>query len=827
MMTNSWACCQRGTESMQILAISLKNIKSHRETELRFVKGINVLSGVNGVGKSTIFEAIGYALFGVDARDFVGNIDRFISIGAKKGEIAVTFATDDNETYRASRTVGAGSKWLLAQKIGDGFEVEDHSGAPETEARIKELLGLNSGRALADQYKLVIGPFQNEFLGPFILRQPTKRQEAFDEILGIDAWRKTFNGTRTLLATVKNKIEVLTVDIEGKQEQVDDLPEREKELSHLIKEKEANQAELTGKEKTLSETDTKLAELDGKEQKNIALNADIQVLENRTRDGESKITEQQKRVQESEQALEAQKKNKDGKKAFETAESHLEALRIKEKQRRKIEKDIHELDKESARLKQSLEHETREVTKTEKQLLEEENRLKLELKELAQDDSQQQKADRLPELKKEEEKLRSAIGLLEGKKNGLEEGREKLAEGVCPFFKEQCLNIAGNAPRDVFSARVDELKKQYLELDKQLEELGKEIEAAEKARQEIASIEGRAKGIENQLKKLSEKLKENHKRKLSLDGMREQKLKAEQKAESRKNDLQDYKNLDEEIAKVKKSKAENQKARDVFFANQKDALDLKNRQETLQEWKNLLSTINEELAARKKEKVLLEKEYDPKRHAEVRLDKEKQVAEIATVKQKISNLDSNRQRLEKEITKLNTIKDEIKARALEKTKLEAQEELVKFLRNKIFNNVSAQLSDRFREEISLRADRIYRTIAETDEELYWGDKYRIVLRDMPDGELRERTDDQLSGGQIMSAVVSLRLALLQTIGARIAFFDEPTSNLDAARRENLALAFRAIDVGREEVTEHWYDQLFLISHDVAFTEVTDQIISLE
>ena len=98
---------------------------------------------------------------------------------------------------------------------------------------------------------------------------------------------------------------------------------------------------------------------------------------------------------------------------------------------------------------------------------------------------------------------------------------------------------------------------------------------------------------------------------------------------------------------------------------------------------------------------------------------------------------------------------------------------------------------------------------------------------MQDGELRERTDDQLSGGQTMSAVVALRLALLQTIGARVAFFDEPTSNLDAARRANLAHAFRAIDVGHEEVTEHWYDQLFLMSHDIAFTEVTDQIISLE
>ena len=46
------------------------------------------------------------------------------------------------------------------------------------------------------------------------------------------------------------------------------------------------------------------------------------------------------------------------------------------------------------------------------------------------------------------------------------------------------------------------------------------------------------------------------------------------------------------------------------------------------------------------------------------------------------------------------------------------------------------------------------------------------------------------------------------------------------RRENLAHAFRAIDVGLEEVTEHWYDQLFLVSHDVAFTEITDQIIQI-
>ena len=199
------------------------------------------------------------------------------------------------------------------------------------------------------------------------------------------------------------------------------------------------------------------------------------------------------------------------------------------------------------------------------------------------------------------------------------------------------------------------------------------------------------------------------------------------------------------------------------------------------------------------------------------------VADVAAMRQQLENMERDRLRLQVETGKLRQLLQEIGNKVAEKETFEEKEKLVKFLRNHVFKNVSSQLSERFREEITLRADRIYRTIAETDEELIWGDDYRIVLRDMADGQVRERSDDQLSGGQTMSAVVALRLALLQTVGARIAFFDEPTSNLDATRRENLAHAFRAIDVGREEVTEHWYDQLFLISHDVAFTEITDQI----
>ncbi|HEY5514556.1 MAG TPA: SMC family ATPase, partial [Geomonas sp.] len=208
-------------------------------------------------------------------------------------------------------------------------------------------------------------------------------------------------------------------------------------------------------------------------------------------------------------------------------------------------------------------------------------------------------------------------------------------------------------------------------------------------------------------------------------------------------------------------------------------------------------------------------------------DRERLVSALATLQAELAALAEGVTRLEGEIAALAALSGEIAKKLAAIDELKEQGTLVKFLRNQVFKNVSSQLSERFREEISFRADRIYRSIAESDEELFWGENYQIVLKDMVEGAIRERSDDQLSGGQMMSAVVALRLALLQTIGARIAFFDEPTSNLDAERRENLARAFRAIDVGQEEVTEHWYDQLFLVSHDVSFTEITDQTIQLD
>ena len=53
---------------MKINRIYLENYRIHEKLEVEFDKGINLLLGENGKGKSSILEAIGYALFGSDLR---------------------------------------------------------------------------------------------------------------------------------------------------------------------------------------------------------------------------------------------------------------------------------------------------------------------------------------------------------------------------------------------------------------------------------------------------------------------------------------------------------------------------------------------------------------------------------------------------------------------------------------------------------------------------------------------------------------------------------------------------------------------------------------
>ncbi len=71
----------------------------------------------------------------------------------------------------------------------------------------------------------------------------------------------------------------------------------------------------------------------------------------------------------------------------------------------------------------------------------------------------------------------------------------------------------------------------------------------------------------------------------------------------------------------------------------------------------------------------------------------------------------------------------------------------------------------------------------------------------------------------MSAALAVRLALLKKLSTlNIAFFDEPTQNMDELRRMNLAEQIRRV---------RGFDQLVVISHDDTFEQGLDSIVRLK
>jgi exonuclease SbcC len=119
-------------------------------------------------------------------------------------------------------------------------------------------------------------------------------------------------------------------------------------------------------------------------------------------------------------------------------------------------------------------------------------------------------------------------------------------------------------------------------------------------------------------------------------------------------------------------------------------------------------------------------------------------------------------------------------------------------------------------KISAEANRIFgEIIGDRSAQLSWESDYEVVLR--RDG--KERTFAQLSGGEQMSAALAVRLALLRSLTRLdIAFFDEPTQNMDGERRGNLAEQIRRV---------RGFEQLIVISHDDTFEQGLDNVVHLE
>lgn len=435
--------------------------------------------------------------------------------------------------------------------------------------------------------------------------------------------------------------------------------------------------------------------------------------------------------------------------------------------------------------------------------------------------------------------------------------QSEIKNGLCPILSEKCLNLKEGQTLEGFvktkfedvRERIKVLETEHLQLDRELTV----SRDAERVAVRVSSLEERAVEIEAEGKRLRSELdaiaiagdenaaldatlRDAEKRLQSLDDprgrisilerdagketeVRETVTKIESNIERLENDrrllveqLDDFKELDENLAGTIITRDSTSEAHRTFLVFESLAKDLEARTATLDKANADHHAIMERIRAIEADVESAKGSYDREVH---RAEKEQLAAmrlAQAEIGVRLENAVRRQNEIRAEMDRLEQIKVDLGDVMKERDRLEGVLGLTVFIRDTL-KEAAPLVARNYVFHVSHEANQLFREITGSAERtLKWADDYGIVLEEGG----YERPFQSLSGGEQMAAALSVRLALLKQLSdIRIAFFDEPTTNMDAERRENLAQQIGQIT---------FFDQLFVISHDDTFEGYMDHEI---
>ena len=165
-----------------ITSIELGDFLSHSNTELEFENGVTVFVGDNGAGKSSIIDAITFALFGQHTRKSNKGL---IKRGSNQGFAKVGFSINGKQFEAVRKIDSKGTLAATFAEIVDGERVEIAAGerkqfGESMTQEVEKVIGL-------DFEKLKIASIvQQGELNTIINAKPKEFKELLNAIIGID-----------------------------------------------------------------------------------------------------------------------------------------------------------------------------------------------------------------------------------------------------------------------------------------------------------------------------------------------------------------------------------------------------------------------------------------------------------------------------------------------------------------------------------------------------------------------------------------------------------------------------------------------------------------
>lgn len=449
-----------------IRKVKLNNWKSHHQSEFEFSPGVNVLVGDMGSGKSSVLEAICFALYGTspDLKSNVVNLDNMIMRSPSKAKSACVELELEIK----------GKKYSIKREIkrdkGTGnCEVRENGSLLESPQSTKVTDVVNSLLSLDfDLFSRALYAEQDN-LDYFLNLRSGKRKEEIDSLLKLDK----FENARKTSVKVKNRLEGKIEDRKKDLQSYDQdkIKEKRSNLSEGVEEKEEELEELEDKIKDLEtkaeDKKQQLEELKEKQEK-------YQQLEKQTTQLKSKI-----------ETLREQKQKMEDKVSLDPEDYQLEDVETK-------------LKKKNRELKEAKERK-QEIKEREKKLV----RLNSELDTLKEDikllKEKKSKKESLEATKEELSQTRNEVNQLQSQLKGIEMQLEEKQEALdalagsddkCPVCKSE---LSEEKREDLVKEReqeINKLKEKKSEVKKKLEQEQESISDLKEKKDSLSKYEG-------------------------------------------------------------------------------------------------------------------------------------------------------------------------------------------------------------------------------------------------------------------------------------------------------------------------------------------------
>ncbi|MEM2234051.1 MAG: SMC family ATPase, partial [Nitrososphaerota archaeon] len=216
-----------------IRRVKLVNFLSHRSTEIGFDEGLTVFIGRNGSGKSSVIDAVTYALYGRHQR---GKNAHIVRDGSSGGSVELELELGGSVFHVIRRFDGKGN--LLAAAVRrDGALVV--TGEKRDDERVSEAVSRLLGMSYERMTSSVL--IQQGEVDAILRADPKELKQLFDDLLGLSALERAYEGMRDAIHGFRERVRIRTGYY---PEEAQRIEQELGELRRKVEEAEARMREL-------------------------------------------------------------------------------------------------------------------------------------------------------------------------------------------------------------------------------------------------------------------------------------------------------------------------------------------------------------------------------------------------------------------------------------------------------------------------------------------------------------------------------------------------------------------------------------------------------